>query len=62
MRIVHVHCQFFGLRGVPGINVVWIVVEEFTQGKGPVKMEIHVQAVLWYVLFIDIEYRVPIDI
>ena len=38
------------------------MVEGFIQGRGPVKTEIHVQAVLWYVLFIDVAQGAPVDI
>lgn len=61
MKTVHAHYQFFGLHGDLGINVAWIVVEGFIQGRGPVKMETHVQAVLWYVLFPDIAWGAPLD-
>lgn len=61
MRTVHVHYRFFGLHGDLGINVAWIVEEGFIRDRGPVKMETHVQVVLWYVLFTDIASGAPID-
>lgn len=52
MRTAHAHYQSSGLHGALGINVVQIVVEGYTQGRGLVKMETPVQAVLWYVFLI----------
>uniref|UniRef100_A0ACB8G1A3 Uncharacterized protein n=1 Tax=Sphaerodactylus townsendi TaxID=933632 RepID=A0ACB8G1A3_9SAUR len=47
MRTVLAHYPFSGLHGALGLNVVPIVVEGCTQGRGHVKMETPVLAVLW---------------